>query len=119
MSNCKVGLNLNHSIVRLYNKLRVYKFLYLLLEVDNDLTENEEYFREDTLTLGYENEAERIVKEYISSNGYPNDEKELTEAVSKITDSITNQEYYGSCDFSVIKISKDVFSVVFVTGGSE
>lgn len=32
-------------------------------EIDSDYSENEEYFRENTLRLGFENEAERCSKE--------------------------------------------------------
>ena len=32
-------------------------------EIDSDFSENEDYFREDTLDLGFENEAERCSKE--------------------------------------------------------
>tara|TARA_R110000744_G_scaffold312604_1_gene420001 strand:- start:1522 stop:1926 length:405 start_codon:yes stop_codon:yes gene_type:complete len=34
------------------------------LSIDSDFEENEEYFREDTISLGFENESERISKEY-------------------------------------------------------
>ena len=34
-----------------------------LLSIDNDFLENVEYFRPDTLELGFENEAERVSEE--------------------------------------------------------
>ena len=37
--------------------------LISILEQDNDFSENEDYFRIDTLELGFENEAERVSKE--------------------------------------------------------
>ena len=40
------------------------KFMFVdFLSMDSDYSENEEYFREDTIDLGYENEAERISEE--------------------------------------------------------
>ena len=36
---------------------------------DADFTENEEYYREDTLELGYEDEAERVIKENTNEDG--------------------------------------------------
>lgn len=35
-----------------------------LFGIDSDYSENENYFREDTLELGFENEAQRCSKEY-------------------------------------------------------
>ena len=35
---------------------------------DLDFTENEDYFREDTLELGYENEAERLATEFLEKD---------------------------------------------------
>ena len=35
---------------------------------DNDFTENEEYFREDTLKLGYKSEAERLATEFLEKD---------------------------------------------------
>tara|TARA_R110000772_G_scaffold60978_1_gene137437 strand:- start:186 stop:569 length:384 start_codon:yes stop_codon:yes gene_type:complete len=34
-----------------------------LFDIDSDFSENEEYYREDTLTLGFKNESERCSKE--------------------------------------------------------
>lgn len=39
------------------------KSLIPAFQNDADFTENEEYFREDTIELGFENEAERVSKE--------------------------------------------------------
>jgi hypothetical protein len=39
------------------------KSLQPLFEQDNDFSENVEYYRNDTLELGFENEAERVSKE--------------------------------------------------------
>ena len=39
------------------------KMFVSFLSIDNDFSENEEYFREDTLSLGFESEAERCSKE--------------------------------------------------------
>ena len=35
---------------------------------DSDFTENEDYFQEDTLELGYENEAERLATEFLEKD---------------------------------------------------
>ncbi len=38
---------------------------------DMDFVENEDYFREDTIELGFETEAERVVKELMEQNLEP------------------------------------------------
>ena len=38
---------------------------------DNDFTENEDYFRDDTLELGFENEAERVASELLANEDMP------------------------------------------------
>jgi hypothetical protein len=37
--------------------------LYDLFAMDNDFSENEDFYREDTLSLGFKDEAERVSKE--------------------------------------------------------
>jgi len=55
MSNYENNANLRVLHVEHING----KTLIDLFSNDSDFTENTEYFREDTLTLGFENEAER------------------------------------------------------------
>ena len=47
-------------------------------EIDNDFGDNEDYYRADTLELGYENEADRCSEElyekYFEGRGYVNGE---------------------------------------------
>ena len=59
-----------------------------LLEMDADFSENEEYFREDTLKFGYENEAHRVAEEIYNQyrEGSPGDEtKQLYQMVAELT----------------------------------
>ena len=118
MSNCKAGLHLNHFWINVKEENDVIKSLESLLEVDLDLSENEDEFREDTIELGYENEVERIVAEYIKSNGVPNDIKSYKAAAIEISDSITEQEYYGVCNLSFVAIDQKTIIVAFATGGA-
>ena len=39
------------------------KMFIPFFDIDSDFSENEEYYREDTLTLGFKNESERCSKE--------------------------------------------------------
>jgi len=43
---------------------KIDKFMFTaILDGDSDFSENEDYFREDTLDLGYENESQRCSEE--------------------------------------------------------
>ena len=50
--------------------------LIRILAQDNDFSENEEYYREDTLELGFTNEAERVSKEIFDKHKNLLDEDE-------------------------------------------
>ena len=51
-------------IAVLFNRFDVKDAVKTILSHDCDFSENEEYFREDTLELGFENEADRVGKEF-------------------------------------------------------
>jgi len=117
MANCKAGLNVNHFWLNVSIENEVYESLMSLLEIDNDITENEDYFREDTIELGYENEAERIVKEYLAENKV-NSLESFKKAAEVVSAEISDQEYYGECDLSFVATTEQCLIVAFVTGGS-
>lgn len=81
-----------------------------MLDFDLDLTENEEYFREDTVSLGYENEAERLVKEYLASNTVSN-KKELFECCDEILTRVFDSSFYGNWTLEVVE-GRGCFHVV-------
>ena len=61
------------------------KSLIEIFLVDTDFKENEEYFRDDTIELGYENEAERVSEEIFNKFQYEKDEnKKLLLMVNNI-----------------------------------
>ena len=117
MSNSKALTSVSHFIIDVSNEQDVLDRLMDILFQDNDLTENEDYFREDTLSLGFESEADRIVKEYIKDNGVPKDTLEYEKAFNKISESISSQDYFGECSAEFVKIDDTKLSVVWVTGG--
>jgi uncharacterized protein YjgD (DUF1641 family) len=117
MANCKAGLNLTHFWLNVKSEKDVYESLMSLLQVDNDITENEDYFRDDTINLGYENEAERLVKECLKKH------KVISIATFKlaaeeVAENISEQEYYGECKLSFVATTQDCLIVAFATGGS-
>jgi len=118
MANCKSGLGVIHSIVDLNNKEDIKDTLISLLSMDADLTENEDYFEPDTLELGFDSEADRIVKEYIKENGLPGTFKAFKDACNKVSGSISGEEFWGECKLTLIELDSNKVSLVFAYGGS-
>lgn len=119
MSNCKANLETQHFVIDVTNKEAVIESLINSMNFDLDLTENEDEFQEDTLELGYESEADRIVKEYIAENGVPSTIEEYKEAYTEISSNISEQEFFGESALSFIQIDETKLSVMFVCGGEE
>ena len=117
MANSRAELSLGHTIVNLKNKKQVYNTLYDLIGMDNDLTENEDYFREDTLELGFDNDAERYVKEALEKFGQPTNAEEFKKVAEEVFEAISQQDYFGLCELNVIQISKNKLSLAYATGG--
>jgi hypothetical protein len=116
MSNCKSELGLNHFWVDVTKKDDIYNSLYCLIDCDNDLTENEDYFRGDTLELGYKDEADRIVKEYLKENKV-NGVESFKKAVKEISETISNQDFFGNCELSIVTLSDSIVVIAFAYGG--
>tara|TARA_R110000824_G_C14763373_1_gene630079 strand:- start:113 stop:478 length:366 start_codon:yes stop_codon:yes gene_type:complete len=118
MANCKAELGLGQSIVNLKHKKDIYNNLYGLVSMDNDLTENEDYFQDDTLELGFKNEAERIVKETLAEFGHPTTIERFRKVANKVFESISTQEYFGVCEISVIQAGKNKVALAYAYGGA-
>ena len=76
---------------------------------DMDFTENEEFFRKNTLKLGYKNEAERLVGEALKSP--ITNENQLTRAINKIYKPILNSSFYEDSVINVNLITGKFYSV--------
>ena len=118
MGNSTSGLGLGHFVVDLKKTADVKESLLSLISMDNDLTENEDYFRDDTMELGYESEADRIVKEYIKEHGVPRSVKAFEEAATKVFEAISEQEYFCICDLDVIGIGDSKLVIAYAYGGN-
>lgn len=86
--------------------------LYGLISFDLDFTENEEYFRMDTLSLGYENEAERLAKEFVAERKITNKE-ELFDCCQEMLGMVFDSSFYGEWTLEVAESSKKNEYVVF------
>lgn len=91
---------------------KIEKGLYDLISFDLDFTENEEYFREDTLSLGYMDEADRLVKEHLTENKVTN-KKELFNCCSDLLSMVFDSSFYGDWTLEVVESSKKNEYVVF------
>ena len=114
MGNLSQELNTGKIKLSL-NSDKLKEGLIELISFDLDYTENEEYFREDTLSLGYENEAERVVEEYLEKNKIKN-KSDLTRCCSEILSQVfDSSSYYGDWDFVINETKKEKEFVVFYT----
>jgi hypothetical protein len=90
------------------------KMFISFLSIDNDFSENEEYFREDTLSLGFESEAERCSEElydkFFPKGEYTNYEETLSEALNYAAEVsvngnqfiLGNQTYTSNFEISLV-----------------
>ena len=96
------------------------KSLQPLFETDLDFSENEDYFREDTLELGYENEAERVSKE-IYDKCYRKDKSEIEivnkmfKEIFKVRGFIGKSDYYGHYQTEFIETDFEYIFIIAVT----
>ena len=73
---------------------------------DNDFTENEDYFQEDTLELGYESEAERLATEFFNNE----DMNAYDKIEACINAQLESSNYYHDYDIESTRIG-DVYVI--------
>ena len=92
--------------------------LISILEQDNDFSENEDYYRPDTLELGFENEAERVSKEIFDKNILDVKEDELVGLHQMVSDLfkvevfIGTSSHYGSYEFEIVETEYEYIVVI-------
>lgn len=112
MGNYSNQMGLIHFTLSTKYDSDIKEALYLIFQHDLDFVENEEYFRKNTLKLGYKNEAERLVSEYMKKNGRIDNISKVTRAVDKLAKYIfDNSNYYSEHHISVEEIDDNLFSV--------
>ena len=91
-----------------------------ILEHDSDFGENEEYFREDTIKLGFKNEAERVSTELFKKHKKVDDEAEQLQAMVQdlfIVDNFIGQSgHYGSHTFDIIETEFEFVIIIAYVG---
>lgn len=95
------------------------KTLVPAFQNDADFTENTEYFREDTLSLGFKNEAERESKEIFDecmANEDLRDEKELltamVEKLFEVDTFIGTSDYYGDYKWRIVETEFEFIVII-------
>jgi len=90
-----------------------------ILEQDNDFSENEEYYRPDTLALGFKNEAERVSKEIYEK--FKDNEEESERLDSMVTELFEIRGFigassnYGYYRYDVIETDFEYIVVIAAT----
>jgi hypothetical protein len=111
MGNYSNELGQIHFVIDVTALSSIRDGLYSIFSNDCDFTENEEYFRKNTLKKGYGNEADRIVVEYTAKRNIRT-ERDVEKAVEHMAKAIfNNSNYYRDYTTSVLKIDKNLFSV--------
>ena len=73
---------------------------------DSDFTENTEYFRKDTLSLGFKNEAQRVISECTEPDG--------SYDIDKIIEIAFASSFYESIEVNITTIGEiQVISVAY------
>lgn len=117
MGNAKSPLGLGLIRIDLNKRDEVLGELWNVLSVDNDMTENEDYFREDTLELGYKDEAARIVAEAVKDKAIDTVEG-FTEAFKKVFLGLSDQEFFCVCDYEIMELEPGVIILAYAYGGN-
>ena len=116
MSNSHSSSIMFHRIVDIQNKKEVIDFFNDILSIDGDLSENEDYFRPDTIKLGFENEVERHVHK-VTNRIKEYNHKTFDKSLGKIVDILGGQEYWGYCTYDIIELENNKVSVAVLIGG--
>lgn len=118
MSNCKSSLLIGHFEVDFKDRDGMIGEFWEFLSMDADLTENEDYFQEDTLELGYEDEASRKVAE-ITKGKKINTLKSFEKTWDKVFNILYEQEYWAECQYNIIEKGDGKYIVYWATGGRD
>jgi len=107
-----IEIDINNSI----------KGLREIFNLDADFTENEEYYRDDTLKLGFNNEADRIIDELSKDEKFNNMAiEEQVEAIITYSSYflLNNSTYCGGYETTLTQIEHCdtlVLSIAYHTG---
>ena len=96
MGNYSNTANINVFTFNANNPIKV-EDIEQIFEIDADYGANEDYFREDTISLGYRSEAHRCAEEVLNSDEIKNIEVE-TDLIEVIAETVINY-HNGEVEF--------------------
>jgi len=115
MSN---NLHVHHISIKGCNE----KMFIPFFDIDSDFSENEEYYREDTLALGFKSEAERCSKELYDKHFLNEmlDEKTLSDALEEASSIfyestqfiLGNQTYTSDYEISIVSTGNYEYDII-------
>jgi hypothetical protein len=112
MGNYLNQLGLIHFELHTKYHSDIKEALLKIFSHDLDFTENVDFFRKDTLKKGYQDEADRLVSEYMSKHRRIDNLKKVTTAVEKLAKKVfDNPNYYDCYEVSVNEIDDYNYSV--------
>jgi len=117
MSNVKGVLIMDSVNLTIIDLVKSRKALIKVLDNDLDFKENVEYFRKDTLSLGYKSESERLVDESSENVGTINSVEKLETLFKEVFNFLEVQEYFGKCEYMVTVLNDHEISVSYALGG--
>ena len=109
-----------HLIIEVIDKGGINeKSLQSILECDSDFSENEEYYRPDTLKKGFENEAHRVSTEIFKKCKRIKDDgervKRMVESLFEVNNFIGQSGSYGDYTFEITETDFSfVVSIAYV-----
>ena len=110
MSNYTNKLNVHKVVMSTRTPESTAKGFEEILGFDLDFTENEEYFRKDTLKKGFRNEAHRIASE--NTKKPVKDQADLENRVNEILGKVFFSQYYQDWEYVVVPMVDDDYTVV-------
>lgn len=111
MGNYNNTLDQIHFILDATSEEKFKEGLDNIFSNDADFTENVEYFRNDTISLGYKNEADRLISDCIFGRKI-NRLLDVIKIVEELCYNVfDNKNYYQDWDYNIIKIDDNRFSI--------
>ena len=134
MSNCRADLSLSHQIINIQDRKEVWDFFEGILMVDCDLRENgPEYWKEgETATphpdkdedrdlclceeLGYDSDLDMIIGNAMKGKTVKT-VKGFTKVFIEVFAGLSDQEYFGDCEYDIIDLENGSVVVAYAYGG--
>lgn len=110
MSNLSETLNIHKVVMSIRTTESTATGFEELLGFDLDFTDNEEYFRKDTLRKGFRSEAHRIAVEKTKTK--VRDQDDLDGRIHQILSKVFNSSYYGDWEYVVVPMVDDEYTIV-------